>query len=652
MKLVHNLSDLNWTLTGWVPYMWRFEQPVEASTSQASEISAIPTSVPGSVQSALLNAGLIADWNYGLNYRACQWVENLHWVYETTIPDDWLADGLSFRLECEGLDGSGWIRLNGKDIAEFDGSLKPHVFDLAGHLAPTSNVLDIVFDCPPRWLGVLGYTSKMTDWKVRFNYTWDWTVRMVQIGIWDRVCLVAVDECEIRELRVVAGVDDRNEATVRLWGQVCASDGCTVRAIIEGKAGVICELSESARQFNADGITISDLEVERWWPNRHGSQPLYKLTLRLLDENGNVVDEQSRRVGFRNVRWDQCKDAPPGADPWVCVVNGKPVFLQGANWTPIRTNFADVTESQYRQRLKLYADLGFNILRVWGGAVLEKECFYDICDELGIMLWQEYPLCSSGCDDYPPEDEDAIHEMTEIAASYIKRRQHHCSLIIWCGGNELITRDGSYKPVSDWHPMIRALKEVTEREDADRRFLVTSPSGPKVHAHMSEFGKGLHWDVHGPWTTGVQGMKDSSFEEWERYWREDDALMRTETGNPGASPVDIIEKYAGECDIEPVSSSNPLWRRPMSIWIDYDLVTTEHGHAPRDIYEYVQWSQSRQARALSIAVKACKDRFPGCGGVIIWMGHDCFPCASNTAIIDFEGRPKPAALAISEIFCS
>lgn len=647
MKKIYDLSQLDWTLTGWIPYLWRLERPVEINSCQSAEISTISANVPGSVQTALLSAGIITDWNYGLNFRECQWVENLHWVYEAKISDEWIANDISFRLECLGLDGSGWIRINGKDIAEFSNSFVPHVFDLTEHLEATGNVINIIFGCPPRWLGQFGYTSKITDWKVRFNYTWDWIPRLVQIGIWDNISLVATDGSEICEFRAVADIDDSEAAGVKARGKVCCPDLYNVNLTVSDGENVIGEQTVPARQFNTQGIMLSNLSVERWWPNLHGDHKLYNLTLSLHDDKGGVVDQQMRRVGFRRVSWKACEDAPPEADPWICVVNDKPIFLQGANWTPIRPNFADVTVEQYRERLSLYADLGFNILRVWGGAFLEKECFYDLCDELGLMVWQEYPLSSSGCDDYPPEKEEVINEMSRIAGSYISRRQHHVSLIVWCSGNELITRDGSYMPVAEWHPMISALKEVTQREDPTRRFLVTSPSGPKVHAHMSEYGKGVHWDVHGPWLTDGN---DPNLDEWKRYWQMDDALLRSETGNPGASPADIIEKYSGDYSIMPISVSNPLWRRPTCWWVDYPVVTAEHGREPNDLEEYVEWSQSRQAKALSIAVKARKDKFPKCGGIIIWMGHDCFPCASNTSIIDFEGRPKAAALAVSEIF--
>jgi len=360
------------------------------------------------------------------------------------------------------------------------------------------------------------------------------------------------------------------------------------------------------------------------------------------------MDSERRRVGFRRVEWRPCEGAPEGAEPWVCVVNGQPLFLQGANWVPPLPNFADVTSERYISLLHTYRKLGFNLLRVWGGAVLEREEFYSLCDELGILVWQEFPLSSSGLDNWPPEDEQAIKEMETIVASYVARRQHHPSLIIWCGGNELQdwldgSKAGVGKPVDATHPMIGAMKRIVERMDPTRRFLPTSPSGPRSSAHPKEFGKGLHHDVHGPWN-----YMGGTWEDWQRYWDHDDALFRSETGLPGASSVELIRLYGGKY-ATPISRRNPFWRHTGGWWVDEEAFKQAGGDL-NDLEGYVKWSQQRQAEGLKYAAASCKRRFPRCGGFVIWMGHDCYPCPANTAVIDFHGNPKPAALALSEVF--
>ncbi len=650
MKYTHDLSHLEWHVAGFTPYEWRSHPTPDITAAPWADVHAIPAPVPGSVQEALRRAGELPDWNVGLNARLCEWVENRHWIYQAEIPEAWLQEGTRFRLRCLGLDYAGRVMLNGKDVGTFKGSFTPYTFDLTFYLQPGRNVLQIIFEAPPRWLGQLGYTSQMTEWKPRFNYTWDWTARLVQTGIWDSLYLEVTQGQELGELTCRTDVDpSTRRGRLQVRGSAEAGEGYWVQVTLEGEGGPLRSVEVPVAEFAA-GLEWRDLPVDLWWPNGAGAQPLYTLTCRLLDADGYKVDEAQRTVGFRHVEWRPCEGAPAEADPWLCAVNGRPVFLQGVNWTPIRPNFSDVGEEDYRLRLEAYRDLGCNLLRVWGGAYLEKAVFYRLCDELGLMVWQEFPLSSSGLDNWPPEDTESIEALAAVAESYIARRGHHVSLLLWCGGNELQgaldgSKKGGGKPVDATHPLIARLQDVVAQLDPGRRFLPTSSSGPRFSGDACDFGKGLHWDVHGPWRV------DGDLDAWEEYWQADDALFRSETGAPGASPARLIRHYRGDLSTMPASHANPLWRRT-AWWIEWERFVAEKGREPQSLGEYVAWSQARQAKALAIAARACKERFPRCGGFLIWMGHDSFPCTANTSIIDFEGNLKPAALAVREVFRS
>lgn len=638
----YDLSQLEWKLAGWIPHLWQF-QPVTQLTEARDAKVVCPAKFPGSVQYSLRAAGLLPDWNVGLNAQNCEWVENRQWMYETVLPDRWIDRQLDCRLSCLGLDYSGTVFLNGQAVATFCGTHIPHTFDLTPYLVDTHNILRIVFDLPPRWLGQFGYTSKMTEWKVRFNYTWDWIPRLVQIGIWDCVTLAVTDGQEINEFRCVGDAQvSEGTGVLRVAGRVSSSKDAVVRiALLEGDV-IIHEEQKPAAQFNTEGMLWQGLPVKLWWPNLEGEQPLYTVQCRLLDPTGREHDTASQQVGFRNITWTPCEGAPETADPWICVVNGRSVFLQGVNFPPVLPNFADVTKEDYRKRLQLYRDLGVNALRINACGFLEKECFYELCDEMGLLVWQEFPLTSSGVDNIPPADEKSIQAVSEIARSFISRRQNHPALLLWSGGNELI--DQEWRPIGTSHQMLSALERIVKEEDPTRRFIPASPSGPRTSANPDDFGHGVHWDVHGPWNL------ESDMESWAQYWQADDALFRSEIGSPGAAPVEIIRAFLGDCQEMPVSAANPYWRRPVAWWVEDVRFEAEHGRPPDSVEEYVAWSQQRQAEALVIAVKACKDRFPRCGGALLWCGHDCFPCATNTSIIDFNGDPKPAALALAEIY--
>ena len=642
----YDLGRLKWQLSGFPPYLWEIDHRTDIHDAPQAEVGPVEAPVPGSVQMALLRAGVIQDWNVALNARAAEWVENRDWIYQTQIPDAWLTQGKQIWLRCAGLDYKGHILLNGVPILEFKGSFVPYEVDLKPHLKPSANTLQIWFQPPPRWMGEFGYTFRIKEWKPRFNYYWDWTSRLVQIGIWDAITLDVVPEAEILTTQCLTGaVPDSGDGTLRFTAS--ASGGSALHVAAMDGHRILREQTLPLRNGAAD-VAWDGLPVRLWWPNGMGSQPLYTVRVHLLDDRQQVLDSRDLRVGFRHIEWKRTQGAPADAYPFLCAVNGKEVFLCGVNWTPIRPNFADLSEEDYNKRVDGYQQIGMNVLRVWGGAYLERPWFYDRCDEKGLLVWQEFPLSSSGLDNCPPDDDESIEQMSAIAASYIHRIQHHASLLLWCGGNELEDNradHASSEPTLTVArlPMMVKLGEIVAAHDPARFYMPTAPYSPFGTFTPETVGKGVHWDVHGPYM--VDGPVDGA---WAELWHRDDAMFHSEMGSPSTSPVEIIRRYKGDLPDFPATHSNPLWNR-QPWWIDWPKFVQETGREPHTLEEFVDWSQKRQSDSLALALSAAKSRFPACGGLIIWMGHDSFPCTANTAIIDFEGNPKPAAVAIGRI---
>lgn len=597
---------------------------------------------------------MLPDWLEGLNSRACEWVENRDWMFSAPLPDDMFverASGTTYQLNFGGLDGNGVIVFNKKQIATFDNAYIPLSVDITEHLLEAGNRLHIIFFVSPRWLGQVGYTSQMKDWKPRFNYGWDWMQRIVQVGAWEPVMLSVTPRAAISGLRLRSRVEE-DLRTGHVWIKANATNECgeTLRIDIEGPEGEAGTWDVPAEKLR-EGHEMSLANVQLWWPNGSGAQPLYSVTVTLIGKGGATLDVQSLRTGFKRIEWKPCQGAVPEADPWICVVNGKPIFLQGINWTPISATFADIADGDYDKLIGLYKTMGANIFRVWGGAFLERAHFFDLCDRHGILIWQEFPLSSSGHENWPHEDEPSMQVLVRVAQSYITRRQHHASLLMWCGGNELQGspdggKTGTGLPVTLNHPLMQRWQALVAQEDPGRRFVPSSSSGPRFMAFPESFGKGLHWDVHGPWRAA--GDTDAATDD---YWRNDDSLFRSELGAPGASSAAIIRRYSGGLPVTPGTMENPVWRR-FSWWLEWDTFIREAGRQPLDLEDFVQWSQQRQARLLRQAVGRCKERFPAIGGCILWMGHDSFPCATNTSIIDFHGELKPAGEAVAEVWRS
>lgn len=641
----YNASTCAWSLSGWTPELWRLFAPVEAGSSPDAEVPALSAHIPGSVQAVLRQAGLIPDWDTALQARASEWVENRDWIYETTLPDEWFSEGANaWRLVFDGLDHRGEVWWNGEMIGAFANTHTPHRFTVTP--ASAGNRLRVVFQPAPRWLGQFGYTGRVRDWKTRFHYTWDWTCRLVQAGFTGDVWVEAHDGHTIEQLWVRTGFDaETQHGTLRVSAEAdCQPDDRLRITLMDGDRPIRSATLDGA--CIATGVEWSDLNIKPWWPNGSGDQPLYTVTAELLDADGAVRQSEQRTVGFRSIRWTSCDGAPEGADPWLCVINGVPVFLQGVNYPPVRPNTADVEPERVEQLLSLYRELGVNTLRVNGVGPLETSWFYSQCDRLGLLVWQDMPLSSSGVQNEPPQDAAFANQCASIMHSYISRRHHHASLLMWCGGNELIREEPKdvQVPCDLTHPALKAMADVAAQYDPDRRFVATTGTGPRFYAHESEFGKGLHWDVHGPWKLS------GSMDDWRRYWAGDDALFRSEIGAPSAAPLHVIEQYRGDLDLLPITRTNPAWGRPFGWWMEDHAFREEMGREPASPSEYIHWSQHRQAEALSIAVSACKQRFPRCGGVLLWCGHDCWPCSTNTSIIDYHLTPKPAALALQRIW--
>lgn len=647
----YNLSDLEWKLWGYRPNNWRMFGFDPNKENGKADVHGIDVKVPGSVQKALLDANKIEDWNYGTNNEKIEWIENRNWLFTTNIPDEWIEQNKLIRLRFKGLDDNGTILLNGKEIAEFNNAFIPYEIDITPHLKEKGNVLIVAFDMPARYLGQICWTSKIKDWKPRYYYGWDWLPRIVQIGIWDDVLLEVYekDDARIERIGVLANADryqDVGELKIAPVMTHAAKRGSLHIELKDQKGKSIINQTIPAYEATL-GKQFSGLKIKRWYPNGLGDQPLYNLTYTLFDENGTKRQTIQKKIGFKSVVWEQNEGAAKEADPWLCVVNNKPVFIQGINWTPIRPNFADLRKEHYDKLLKTYKDLGFNTIRVWGGGFAEKDYLYDLCDQYGLMIQQDFPLSSSGIDNYPPTDPQAIHTMGKIAQHYLDRNKHRVSIFIWCGGNELYEK-GDVGIVTVDHPMIRRIYDVVRAEDPYKKFIPGSPSGANISASRENFGKGRNWDTHGPWTLPYKA-DDYSVESIKEYWTAYDGLMLSEAGAPGCQSVEMIHKYRANYPALPASTENFYWNQ-FNWWIEWDQYKREHaGKEPATLEEYVNWSQQNQINGLTIAMGTLKSKFPKCGGMIIWMGHDSYPCASNTSIIDFDGNLKPAALELKKI---
>ena len=464
------------------------------------------------------------------------------------------------------------------------------------------------------------------------------------MGIWQDVRLVCRGTGQLDGLRVLTSVDDALRAgLVRVQGKVRGAAQSARYRLVDAAGAVVASGERPVDDARLD-LAIDVDRVSLWWPATHGAQPMYRLQVELLDAKGAVSDAIERTIGFRRIRWLDNPGAPANAKPYLCEVNGRPLFIRGINWVPLSPFYGTVSAERYEAMLRLYRHMNVNLLRVWGGAILETDAFYEACDRLGMMVWQEFPLSSSGIENWPPEDPKVIDQLQRIAEEYVERRGHHPSHVLWCGGNELQGgldggKSGVGKPVDELHPLMVRWQELLAKLDPGKRFQASSPSGPTFYAHAENFGKGIHHQTHGPW-----GWGDVPFERLHAYWNADDSLFRSENGFPGCSSMAALERHKGDQVLWPPRDANRHWVVPTAAWIPWDDVAAAFGPIaddPGSLPTVVKAHRYLQAESYRCAAEACRRRFPTCSGYIVWMGHDCLHNTANNSVIETDGATKP-----------
>ncbi|HOS92429.1 MAG TPA: glycoside hydrolase family 2 TIM barrel-domain containing protein [Armatimonadota bacterium] len=597
-----------------------------------------PATVPGSVQDDLLDQGVIPDPYYELQSRACEWTWDRDWIYARVleVPEE-LRQGSPARwtLVFHGVDYHAHVHLNGQKLAEHEGAFIPFEVDVTEQLrADAPNRLTVVVDRAPDEQWQIGWTSRVRTWKPRFAYGWDWCTRLVPLGLWGSVELVRDTGLRITGLwaRPVMS-DDLGSAQVTVEVAYSASRAASgaARVVIRGGEGIVTEATLPFEAQPGEHTVTATLSVDHpqlWWPNGHGDQPLY--TVCAWIQIPGAADERSTRIGFRRVRMITNDSAPAGALPYVIEVNGRRIFIKGWNWAPIHHLYRRQSPEKYHRWLELVKEAHVTLLRVWGGGLLERELFYDLCDEAGIMVWQSFCQSSSGIDNEPPRDSDYLNMAVRHAEAMIPQRRNHASLVLWCGGNELMHAD--WTPLDSKHPALAVLKDCVERLDPDRVYLPTSASGPSANASLERLGK-MH-DVHGPWTYG--GLYDHY-----RLYNGMDALLHSEFGVEGAARLRAYPRFVSAERVWPPDATNEIWTHHGAWWINADRLGAMFGTL-HDLPTHVRASQFIQAEGLRYAIEANRRRKWRCSGTSPWQYNESWPNASCTNSLDWLGQPRPA----------
>ncbi|MBK1879078.1 beta-mannosidase [Pelagicoccus mobilis] len=638
----------------------------EWTLAQVGRSKEIKGTVPGCVHADLIAAGEIDDPYYRDNEDHLQWIGEVDWVYSRSFEvSSEIVECDTVLLDCEGLDTFAEIRLNGVEIAKTDNMFRHWKVDTKNALKAGTNDISIIFrstypyikqkqeEHPLHCVGRGETTVDGSNWvrKEQCNYGWDWGPILVTCGIWRSISVQAWSHAKIGDLKIEQShIDD---GKVRMLSKVGVTDFDA-----GSPATLECTLSYNGDVLNTNAVRVDgdELEVDfvvdqpqLWWPAGTGAQPLYDIEVKLLSSDGECLDSQRKRIGIR--RLELIRETDEWGESFVFRANGRDFFAKGANWIPADTFDARVTSEQLRDLLVSAVDANMNCIRVWGGGLYERDEFYDLCDELGLVVWQDFMFA---CSAYPAHEKSFLENVRQEAIDNVKRLRHHASIILWCGNNELEQIDpviGDGERQMRWHHYSelfdKLLKEVVDSCDGERTYWPSSEHSPvgnrvgydedgKKCSQDPRWGDAHLWDVwHGR----------EPF-EWYRgsYHR-----FCSEFGFQSFPHPATVESYTKESDRNITSYVMERHQRsPIgnSAIINYML---DWFRLPVG-YENTVWlSQILQGFAIKYAVEHWRRNMPRCMGAVYWQLNDCWPVAS-WASIDSHYRWKALHYAARKFF--
>lgn len=591
--------------------------------------------VPGTVHTDLMANGVIADPFYRMNEVDVQWVDRRKWIYRKAFNvSASLLNEDAVHLLAEGLDTFAEIRINGRLFAETANMFIEHRFDVKRYLRKGKNVIEIIFDSPTNCsealeqrhgkLRVALEPPRVYLRKAQYSFSWDWGPKLTTSGIWRNISLQGFSGGRLANPFVKIISVGKREAVAEVSVEVERYNGAplNLHATLTGHGVSITH--ETIVNSSLVKFLVRIPNPELWWPNGYGEQPMYEAVLTLF-RGKKIVHRLNVPFAIRTVRLHQ-KDDREGKS-FIIEINGVKIFCKGADWIPSDNFIPRIADSTYETLLRLAKDVHMNIIRVWGGGIYEQDLFYRLCDELGLMVWQDFMYA---CGEYP-ELPWFITQSRHEAEVVVKRLRNHPSIVVWCGNNEcewLFCTENPDKTADDMNgaKIFRdVLPAVCRTYDGTRPYWRSSPFGSGFPNAESN-GNHHQWNVWSFW-------KD--YKEYEN----DNARFVTEFGFQAPANRTTFEEVTLPSDRHPqsrvmehhnkqVEGTERLIRFQAA---HYNLSTTFDG--------FIYKGQLVQAEALKCAVEHWRRRKFKTAGAIFWQLNDCWP-VSSWAVVDSALRPK------------
>ena len=611
----------------------------------------IPATVPGCVHTDLLAAGLIPDPYLDRNEPLVAWIAETDWKYSCAFDANPGVPGAGHvELVFDGLDTVADVALNGTPIGHGENMHHPHVFDARDALRAKGNLLEVTFTSALTY--TRGYATKYGERpnvmpddynyirKMACNFGWDWGPTLTTAGMWKPVFLRAWSGARIDAVRPLVMAASSDSASVEVHADlvVDGAKGARLEAVLAAPDDAVAAKGCIDVSSLGTALTLTVTRPRLWWPKGHGDQPLYDLTVKLVSATGEKLDAWSGRIGLRTAKLNTAPDEI--GSKFVIEINGKPVFCKGANWIPDDCFVSRVGAERYRARLEQAADANMNMLRIWGGGIYEKDEFYEICDELGIMVWQDFLFA---CAAY--SEEEPFPQLVEAEARYnIARLSTHPSLVLWNGNNENVWGyfDWNWKePLAGrtWGAgyYFDLLPKLVAELDPSRSYWGGSPySGSMdIPPNVDEHGNKHVWDA----------WNQVDYDVYRKYT----PRFVSEFGHQAHPTWATLARAVPPEERTADSAAMLLHQKATDGHNKLNTRLREHFDMPEDFDDWLYLTQVNQARAMVTGVEWYRSRMPVCMGTLYWQINDCWPVTSWAAI-DGDGRPKPLLYATKRFY--
>ncbi|OGD22145.1 MAG: ABC transporter permease [Candidatus Aminicenantes bacterium RBG_16_63_16] len=599
-----------------------------------------PARVPGCVHLDLLAAGIIPDPFYRDNELRVQWIENADWEYRREFKLSTAVLGKSrIELVALGLDTFAAIFLNGQKIAQTDNMFRGWRFDIKPYVHAGGNEIVIRFDSPVARGKALeaGLPHKLPGnsphvRKAPYHFGWDWGPRLVTSGIWRPVAIEAWDIARIGEVELSQDFVQMNNVLVRTKFQVLADRSHTIaiKTTFTGyESFTYSEMADLKPGENTSDKTFRVIDPQLWWPAGMGPQNLYTVTIELY-LRGRLLDVVEKRIGFRTMVLEQVEDE--WGKSFRFAVNGVPFFAKGGNWIPADSFPSRVTRAKYEALLRDCAAANMNMLRVWGGGIYESPDFYDLCDELGLVVWQDFMFACS----MVPGDPAFLDNVRAEAEYVIKDLRHHASIALWCGNNEC--EEGWFHwgwkeqyPATVWDDYQKIFNEIlpkaVEMFDPRRPYWPSSPHSEQTGDPRSDRSGDMHY-----W--GVWHGREPFTEYRKKFHR-----FFSEFGFQSFPLLETVRMFTRPEDwniASPVMERHQKHPEGNRLILLYLL---DHYRLAKDFPSLLWLSQVLQAEGMKTAVEHFRSQMPRTMGALYWQVNDCWPVASWSGT-DYYGNWK------------